>query len=100
MDKEKFNNEKLKYLSRISEIDADLEKDIIKIIKFVECINNYKIGNGIEDIFYNKEALDFYRIRDDVEQKTNNFNTNVKKIINNFYEKEDDFCIVPIVLDK
>ncbi|MCX8058456.1 MAG: hypothetical protein N3A58_03455 [Spirochaetes bacterium] len=96
MEKKDFDIEKLKYLSRISNIENDLENDLKKIIKFFECINKYSSNVNSDYLIKNRNIIEFNSLEEDIEIK-NNLR---KDIIRNFFEKEDDFCIVPIVVER
>jgi len=84
--------EKLAFLSRLSKIDNNIATDFDQIIKFVNKIVDYKV----EILNYQNKKIFSKDLREDIEKK---FVEN-KNIILNFSNEEDEFCIVPITVEK
>ena len=96
--------EKIKYLSRIYDIEKNLMNDFINILNFVENIskysenlnNNHSFSNRDDSSVKNEKIITFENLREDNVIKFDKRNL----ILKNFYNIEDDFCVVPIVIEK
>ncbi len=83
---------RLSFLSRLSRIDSNIANDFEQILNFVNKIVEFKVENQE----HKNRKININSLRED---KTNFFLEN-KNIINNFSNKEDDFCVVPITVEK
>ncbi len=87
---------KLSFLSRVSKIDKNLEKDFELILNFVNKISMFNAFSNDFEKFDDKKSVLSQNLRED---NIKNFIDN-KDIVKNFSNKEDQFCIVPIVIEK
>lgn len=86
--------EKISFLSRLSSINKDLVSDFEKILVFVDKIMDFNIENKEDK---NKNIFSKELREDLIINKNEN---KIKDIINNFSNKEDEFCVVPLTIEK
>lgn len=87
---------KLSFLCRVSKIDKNLENDFEMILNFVNKISNFNDFNTDFEKFDDKTPVLSKKLREDANK---NF-IESKNIIKNFSNEEDQFCVVPIVIEK
>ncbi|HPC38000.1 MAG TPA: Asp-tRNA(Asn)/Glu-tRNA(Gln) amidotransferase subunit GatC [Exilispira sp.] len=93
---DEYQIQKLSFLSRFSKIDGNLEKDFESILGFVNKISEFNIETYQLEKFKDERKILSNNLRED---EIKNLQDN-KDIVKNFSNKEDQFCIVPLIIEK
>ncbi len=88
--------QKLSFLSRVSEINKNLEKDFQLILNFVSKISDFEMKDKLKYMNIDNKIINFIDLRQDIVFE----NKEIKSIHNNFSNKEDELLAVSLIIEK